>query len=158
MKRQSINRRIFIISLLIVVIDQFSKEWVTENLYIDTTAPLIPGIIQLHLVKNHGAAFSLLSNTGPLLGLLSFLATIVISAWLWRSKPLAIWQGLGVGFLLGGTIGNGLDRWRLGYVIDFLDLIPIDFPIFNGADIAINLSVICFFIDLISRKYGHNYS
>jgi signal peptidase II len=55
-------------------------------------------------------------------------------------------------FLLGGTIGNGLDRWRLGYVIDFLALVPIDFPVFNAADIAINLAVLCFGLDLLSTR------
>ena len=55
--------------------------------------------------------------------------------------------------MLGGAIGNGLDRWRSGAVVDFVALVPIDFPIFNGADVAINLAVLCFAIDLV-RGYG----
>ena len=61
------------------------------------------------------------------------------------------WQWLGAGLLLGGAIGNGLDRWRLGTVVDFLAFMPVRFPIFNGADVAINLAVICFAFDLLQR-------
>ena len=58
---------------------------------------------------------------------------------------------------MGGTLGNGLDRWRLGYVVDFLALVPINFPIFNGADIAINLAVLCFGLDLwLNRQNGEH--
>jgi cytochrome c-550 len=55
--------------------------------------------------------------------------------------------------LLGGTLGNGWDRWRLGYVVDFLALVPINFPIFNGADIAINLAVLCFGLDFWLNRH-----
>jgi lipoprotein signal peptidase len=51
--------------------------------------------------------------------------------------------------LLAGAAGNGLDRWRSGSVVDFLELVPIHFPIFNIADVAINLAVACFLIDLL---------
>lgn len=77
---------------------------------------------------------------------------MIVLIWLWRQRRLAFWQALAVGFLLGGTIGNGLDRWRLGYVIDFLALVPIDFPIFNVADVAINLAVLCFALDLLKSR------
>ena len=59
------------------------------------------------------------------------------------------------GLVLGGAIGIGLDRWRLGYVIDFLALVPISFPVFNLADVAINLAVLCFAIDLMGSHGQH---
>ena len=65
---------------------------------------------------------------------------------------LPFWQALAAAALLGGTVGNGIDRWRLGHVVDFLALEPIDFPIFNAADVAINLAVLCFAIDLWTRR------
>ena len=68
--------------------------------------------------------------------------------WLSRRRSLPLWQGLAFAFLLGGTIGNGIDRWRLGHVIDYLALVPVRFPVFNPADVAINLAVICFLVDL----------
>ena len=61
--------------------------------------------------------------------------------------PLA--RQLALGFLLGGAVGNGIDRWRLGAVIDFLALVPVSFPVFNLADVAINLAVACFAIELV---------
>ena len=64
------------------------------------------------------------------------------------------WQALGVGLLLGGAIGNGLDRWRLGTVVDFLEFVPFQFPIFNLADAAINLAVAALAIDVLARA-GH---
>jgi signal peptidase II len=80
---------------------------------------------------------------------------IAVLIWLWRQPRLPIWQGLAVGLLLGGSLGNGIDRWRLGYVVDFLALVPINFPIFNPADVAINLAVICFAVDLWSNRSGN---
>ena len=59
---------------------------------------------------------------------------------------------IGFIFLLGGAAGNGIDRILKGFVIDFLDLIPINFPIFNIADISINIALICFALDIIKRK------
>ena len=120
-------------------------------------APGIPGLVDLHLVHNTGAAFSLLSGSTLWLGVLSLLVTVALCRWIWRKPHQPLWNGLAIAFLLGGTLGNGLDRWRLGYVVDFLALVPINFPVFNIADIAINLAVVCFAIDLIqqSRAPGH---
>jgi signal peptidase II len=62
---------------------------------------------------------------------------------------VSTWNGLALGLLLGGAVGNGIDRWRAGAVVDFLEFIPIHFPIFNLADVAINLAVACFLLDLL---------
>ena len=97
----------------------------------------VPGLLDLRLVHNTGAAFSMLRGSTAVLGLLSLVVVIAVLIWLWRQPRLPIWQGLAVGLLLGGSLGNGIDRWRLGYVVDFLALVPINFPIFNPADVAI---------------------
>ena len=55
--------------------------------------------------------------------------------------------------VLAGALGNGLDRWRLGSVVDFLELVPIQFPIFNLADVAINGAVVCFLLDSWPRRH-----
>jgi len=65
---------------------------------------------------------------------------------LWK-PPSRLWSGLAVALRLAGAAGNGLDRWRLGSVVDFLEFVPIRFPIFNVADVAINLAVLAFAID-----------
>ena len=146
--------RVILIAVAVVLCDQLSKAWVTDLLRDGRSLQAVPGLLDLHLVHNTGAAFSLLRGATPVLGLLSLLVVIAVLIWLWRQQRLPIWQGMAVGLLLGGSLGNGLDRWRLGYVVDFLALVPVDFPIFNPADIAINLAVICFVVDLWSNRSG----
>jgi signal peptidase II len=72
--------------------------------------------------------------------------------WLQRQNSLPLVRLLGAGFLLGGAAGNGIDRWRTGAVVDFLALVPIDFPVFNLADVAINLAVLCIAIDVLRAQ------
>ena len=141
-----------LMALVIVVVDQVSKALATNALQGGDTLPLLPHLLSLQLVHNTGAAFSVLQNSTALLGLLSLGVGIALILWIWRERVLPFWQALAAAALLGGTLGNGLDRWRFGYVIDFLALEPIDFPIFNGADVAINLAVLCFAIDLWTRR------
>jgi len=141
-----------LMALVIVVVDQMSKALATNALEGGHTLPLLPHLLSLQLVHNTGAAFSVLQNSTALLGLLSLGVGIALILWIWRERVLPFWQALAAAALLGGTLGNGLDRWRFGYVIDFLALEPIDFPIFNGADVAINLAVLCFAIDLWTRR------
>ena len=143
---------VILIAVAVVLCDQVSKAWITAVLSDGRSLQAVPGLLDLRLVHNTGAAFSLLRGATPVLGLLSLVVVIAVLIWLWRQQRLPIWQGLAVGLLLGGSLGNGIDRWRLGYVVDFLALVPIDFPIFNPADVAINLAVICFTVDLWSNR------
>ena len=145
------------IAAAIVLIDQLSKAALSAVLVDGKTMTAIPGILSLQLVHNSGAAFSLFSRSTELLGLLSLLVSAGILVWIGRQRAIPLWQGLATACLLGGTLGNGLDRWRLGYVVDFLALVPINFPIFNGADIAINLAVLYFGLDLwLNRQNGEH--
>ncbi len=148
------RRLVVVISLLIVMLDQVSKYWARFNLPPGLSQPFLPGLLQFRLVRNTGAAFSMLSDATPLLAVLSLLVSIGLVGLIWRSKRLNFWLGLALAFLLGGTLGNGIDRWQFGYVTDFLELVPVRFPIFNGADIAINLAVLCFAIDAFFQGHG----
>ena len=152
MNRTLPRQSTLLIALVIVVVDQVSKGVASSVLQGGNTLPLLPHLISLQLVHNTGAAFSVLRGSTALLGLLSLGVGIGLILWIWRQRVLPFWQALASAALLGGTLGNGLDRWRLGYVVDFLALEPIDFPIFNGADVAINLAVLCFGIDLWTRR------
>ena len=152
MNRTLPRQSTLLIALVIVVVDQVSKAVASSVLQDGHTLPLLPHLISLQLVHNTGAAFSVLRGSTALLGLLSLGVGIGLILWIWRQRVLPFWQALASAALLGGTLGNGLDRWRLGYVVDFLALEPIDFPIFNGADVAINLAVLCFGIDLWTRR------
>ena len=147
---------VILIAVAVALSDQLSKAWITDVLGGDgRSLQAVPGLLDLRLVHNTGAAFSMLRGSTAVLGLLSLVVVIAVLIWLWRQPRLPIWQGLAVGLLLRGSLGNGIDRWRLGYVVDFLALVPIDFPIFNPADVAINLAVICFAVDLWSNRSGN---
>ena len=122
------------------------------NLGFGRSRNIIPNLLNFTLVKNKGAAFSLFSNSTNLLTITSILASILLITIILRYTPRSYWNLTGLSYLLGGTIGNGIDRIFRGYVLDFFELIPIDFPIFNVADISINIAIICFIIDLISPK------
>ena len=151
MTRPLPRRSTLLVALLIVVVDQLSKAAASSALQRGQALPLLPHLLSLQLVHNTGAAFSVLQGSTALLGLLSWVG-IGLILWIWRERVLPFWQALAAAALLGGTVGNGIDRWRLGHVVDFLALEPIDFPIFNAADVAINLAVLCFAIDLWTRR------
>ena len=73
----------------------------------------------------------------------SALVALALVYWIQTAAPMPRLQWYGLGFLLGGAVGNGLDRWRQGSVVDFLEFMPIHFPVFNLADVAINVAVAC---------------
>ena len=138
-----------LLAALTLLLDQVSKAWALDHLASGSIRPLLPGLLQLQRISNSGAAFSLFTGAPIQLGLVSALVSLGLLVWiLWR-PPVGLWSGLALGLLLGGALGNGIDRWRYGAVVDFLELVPIHFPIFNLADVAINLAVACFFIDLL---------
>lgn len=143
------QRRILPLGLAagVLLADQLSKHWVGAHLRLGMVRPFLPGLLELHSVRNTGAAFSLLSGSTEALGLVSLLVSAALLAWILLAPPRGIWLTLAVGFLLGGAAGNGIDRWRHGAVIDFLAFVPISFPVFNLADVAINLAVACLLLD-----------
>jgi signal peptidase II len=114
--------------------------------------PLLPGVLQQRLVFNTGAAFSMLEGNSLSLGVVSAAVALGLVLWIQTASASSRWQSLGLGLLLGGAVGNGIDRLRVGSVVDFLEFVPIQFPVFNGADVAINLAVLCLLIDVAQRR------
>ena len=139
-------------SFYIILIDQISKFLVLFTLGFDKSKNIIPNLLNFTLVKNKGAAFSLFRDSTTLLTIISVFVSLILITLILKYPPRSYWNSIGIAYLLGGTVGNGLDRLFKGYVLDFLEIVPIDFPIFNVADIAINIAIICFIIDLISSK------
>jgi len=137
------------LSFIILLFDQITKSIATKVLNTGLSVILVPNLISLRLVKNTGAAFSLFSNSTKLLGILSLLVALFILMLIRTKSGLTKWNGISLAFLLGGTLGNGIDRWTQGYVIDFIEFLPIQFPIFNIADIAINIAIVCFLIETL---------
>tara|TARA_Y100001968_G_C19354780_1_gene716584 strand:+ start:312 stop:794 length:483 start_codon:yes stop_codon:yes gene_type:complete len=151
----SFNKRsikIIIYSSFITLIDQISKFLVLITLGFNKSVNIIPNTLNFTLVKNKGAAFSLFSNSTTLLTIISILASLFLILIILKFPPKSYWNFIGIANLLGGTLGNGIDRFLKGYVLDFFELIPINFPIFNIADISINIAIICFIIDILQNK------
>ena len=139
-------------SLYIILLDQVSKFLVLSTLGFERSKNIIPNLLNFTLVKNKGAAFSLFSNSTNILTITSILASLLLITIILKSPPRSFWNLTGLAYLLGGTIGNGIDRFFKGYVLDFFELVPINFPIFNVADVSINIAIICFIIDIIKTK------
>ena len=148
-------KRSYWIAIAVVLMDQISKAWAMDHLAGGGVRSLLPGLLQMQLVFNSGAAFSMLEGNANLLGVVSLAVAVGLVFWIQTSGPLDRWQAMGLGFLLGGAVGNGIDRWRLGRVVDFLEFVPISFPIFNLADVAINLAVLCLALSLFPAWRRH---
>lgn len=146
------RRLSLLIAVLVLLSDQLSKAWATRVLAGRADQTLLPGLLNLTYTTNTGAAFSLFKGSSHVLGLVSLVASVAVAVWIIREgrRPMPWSRSLALGCLLGGALGNGLDRWRLGEVVDFLALVPVSFPVFNLADVAINLAVLAFAVDLIS--------
>ena len=145
------SNKIILLSFLICSFDQLTK-FIAITVAPATYTPILPGLIRFNLVRNKGAAFSIFSSFPFLLSIISLTVAIVLILWIYSRSSYNYYNALGLAFLLGGTLGNGLDRWRLGYVVDFIQLIPINFPIFNFADMSINIALIYILFDTLSRK------
>ena len=146
------NKKIIVYSFYIVLLDQFSKFIVLNTLGFERSKNIIPGLLNFNLVKNKGAAFSLFSNSTNILTITSILVSLILIIIILIYPPRSYWNLIGLVYILGGTLGNGIDRLLKGYVLDFLELVPINFPIFNIADVSINIAIICFLIDIIKTK------
>ena len=146
------NIAFFLIALLIVVADQLSKLWIRSNLAVGESG-FESGFFRLTHVSNTGAAFGLFrGHTLPLTVVSCVgIALLLLYAFLfYRQFPqLDRWLAwIGLGLILGGTIGNLIDRLRLGCVTDFIDF--GFWPAFNVADSAIVIGVIIFVFSLLS--------
>ncbi|MEC4868849.1 MAG: signal peptidase II, partial [Jaaginema sp. PMC 1078.18] len=134
-------------ALLGLLLDQITKYWTIYHFEsIGDTIPLIPGIFHLTYVRNTGAAFSLFAGGAGWLRWLSLAVSIALigfAIWGPRLRPV---EQLAYGFILAGAVGNGICRFIYGSVIDFLDFRGINFPVFNLADVCINIGIILLLI------------
>ena len=140
----------FSLSIFIVLIDQFTKYLIfnNKNLFINKDFLLF----KLDFVKNYGAAFNTFSGSRIFLSLISIIFSILLIYLIFRKNTLNSFDLFAYSFILGGTIGNGIDRIYKGFVIDFINLNIINFPVFNIADISINIG----FIFLLYNIFKNN--
>ena len=132
--------------LLLVGLDQLVKFLITTNLSLGSTVELLPGIIRLTYVRNTGAAFSMFSGMRWPLIAITIAVTVALILILVSKKithPFGVWSLV---FIIGGAIGNLIDRIWLGYVVDMFEPTFINFAVFNVADIFVVCGGIAFCI------------
>lgn len=149
------------IALGVIGLDQLTKAWVARDIPLGARIRVLP-VFNLTCLHNPGAAFSLLGGDGAVAnGLfltLAALATVFFATWIWRSAtrrggilPVAL------GLVLGGAAGNGIDRVRHGYVIDFIQLHYRGwyYPAFNVADSALTVGALLLVLVYLRAAPGH---
>ena len=150
---------LFII-LFEVLLDQYSKQIVTAYLDLYQKVEVIPSFFNLTYVQNYGAGFSILEGQRFLFLFITIVAIIIFSYMLYKGKNSHIVYKTSLLLILGGTLGNFIDRIVHTYVVDFLDFIIFgyDFPVFNIADSFLTIGVILLLIYtlFIEGKNGKN--
>ncbi|WP_174269942.1 signal peptidase II [Methylobacter tundripaludum] len=143
------------LSLLALVLDQGSKLAIAGSMKLYESIPIMP-FFKLTYVHNTGAAFSFLSEAGGwqrwFFAGLALMISVVIAVWLTRLKKHETLLAVALALVLGGAVGNLIDRLAYGYVIDFLDVYyeSWHWPAFNIADSAITLGVVL----MLAESFG----
>ena len=135
--------------ILLSILDQFSKIYIHYNFDKLLNKDFI--IFKIDFVRNYGAAFNILSGNRFFLSFISVISTIILSYLIFKKNNNSI-NKYGLTLILAGSVGNGIDRILNGYVIDFIKIKFIDFPIFNIADIVINIGVFILIISYFRYK------
>ncbi len=138
------KKRIFwTVALIGLILDQLTKYLVVINFAdIGDTLPLWENVFHFTYVINTGAAFSFFRGGVSWLRWLSLIVSLGLIAFAWYAPKMHRIEQFGYGFILAGALGNGIDRFLFGYVVDFLDFRLIGFPVFNLADVSINLGIL----------------
>nr|WP_075487915.1 signal peptidase II [Prochlorococcus marinus] len=147
-----IQTKLFFLSLsiFIILIDQFTKYLIFNNAKRFINKDFL--LFKIDFVKNYGAAFNIFSGNRLFLSLISIIFSILLIYLILRKNALNELEFYSYSFILGGTIGNGIDRIFKGFVIDFINLNIINFPVFNISDISINIGFIFLLYSIIKNK------
>ncbi len=153
-----------VIAVAVIVLDRVSKIWIVSHIQSGNAIVVIPKVFRLTHVLNSGAAFSMF-ETSPspvlvrnLLIAFSVVAVLVVLALLWKMGRTVSVTSVALALILGGAIGNLYDRWRLHYVVDFLEvhIVHYHWPDFNVADSAIVVGACLLLLELLrpQKKRG----
>jgi signal peptidase II len=141
---------------VIVALDQVTKALVHDFMTLHESRTIVEGLVRLTYVQNRGAAFGILSEAGLpyqslMFSVVSLLALLAIALYAWRMPVQSRLPQTALAMVMGGAVGNLLDRARLGYVIDYVDMYwgPHHWPAFNVADSAITVGVALLVIDIL---------
>ena len=149
----------FLASLAVLLLDQWTKGIVVRSFQLHESRPVIPGFFDLTYVQNSGAAFGLFASVDSslkaiVLNSVAVIVFLIVSAYALRSPHKSVRLQVGLALILGGAVGNLLDRVRFTYVVDFIDfsISGHHWPAFNVADSAICAGVALLFLDMLQRE------
>jgi signal peptidase II len=131
------------IFFFVVLIDQVSKRYLLSSIDLGDSKEFLPGVMSLTMAQNTGGAFSVFKEY-PMLFMIIGIVNLLIFSYVCFCPNVKLSNSMktGCAFILGGTLGNLIDRVTNGAVIDFFNLEFVDFAIFNFADVAINVGVV----------------
>lgn len=138
-----------IIAVVGVILDQFTKYLVINNISPSDIVEVLPGVFEFVYVKNMGAAFNILSGKLGLLSIISVAFSVAVVVYMIVKKPQSRLFRIALMLLVSGAVGNVTDRIFRGFVVDFIRLEFIDFPVFNLADIFITVGAVLYIIYLL---------
>lgn len=132
------------LTLVVILLDMVSKYIVSRLLIVNESVMVIKNFFNITYVRNPGAAFSIFSTNSFLVMIISFIIIIGIILYISKNKPSNKMERVAYSLILGGAIGNFIDRVIYGYVRDFIeiDIFGWDYPIFNLADVFVVVGVI----------------
>jgi len=151
-------KKVGIISLVFIIIDLIVKIIVNSNMNVYDSIIIIPNFFSITYVRNIGAAFSIMENSRILFIIIGFVALILIYKYLIMNKILNKYLMISYSMLIGGIIGNMIDRIIYGYVIDYLsfNIFGYNAPIFNLADTFIVVSIIMLLLYEVGGRHAGN--
>ena len=146
--------KIYIISLILLTLDQLVKLLVKSNFKLHEELELIPNFFSLHYLQNDGAAFSILQNKTYLLVIVAIICLSIMVYYIQKEKEFTKLSSVSLGLILGGIIGNLLDRIIYKKVMDYLSFtfFTYSFPVFNIADIGITVGALLLIISSFKEE------
>lgn len=137
--------------IILIIADQGLKFWISVNIKLGTSQVILPNVLALTNVRNDGAAWSVLSGQQWFFTVITIVALGLMGYFFWKLKNANLYM-LAISLLIAGTLGNFIDRIRLGYVVDMFETLFMNFPIFNVADMCLTFGVIIVIIALIKDE------
>lgn len=142
---------------VLVVVDQYVKEWTVSHIELDTVHDFIPGLVSLSYLRNYGGAYSILQNQQLFFIVVTILVMIGLVWYFIKQLKRNFLTLFSLSLMMAGALGNFIDRVRLGYVVDMFYLDFIRFPVFNVADVCLTVGEILLFICIVKEeKNGSN--
>lgn len=157
MKSGSKTTILVIIAVVWVLLDQATKALVAGQQLGSTFAVPLPGLVDFRLVHNTGAAWGIFAGNPGALGIFSLaICALIVAFYVWQRNEMNLVQVIGVAMIVGGGIGNAIDRFAQSYVVDFIEFSFIDFPVFNVADMGVTCGFVLLFMGILltRRKEG----